>query len=271
HNFLAVHTASEISLEFIPKLLSRLDALSPKTSTIAHVRKTLLYLYIAIYYYKEIFIKSEPLIDRMLQDSDYTPDFKTLLEEIQFNPLTQKIEIEKDTLLDIKREFVSNMLELSSELIGGEEELISVFLAMFLEDKPITQDEIMIVTRSNRTKVSQALSKMEELNIVKIIKKPGDRKKYYKGAPSIEQYGVGKLGRVQGYYAQIQMMMRKKFLPELEKVIVSEKKEIKEKNRLLRFFKENIFYYDVFIRFSTAMHTAMRAELQKVMIRLDDE
>ncbi len=265
HNFLAVMTASEISLSFIPNLLSRLDALSPQTSATAHIRKTLLYLYVAIYYYKETFAKVEPLIDRMLQDSDYIPDFSTLLQEIQFKLPPQEIETEDDTLLDIKRDFISNMLELSSELIGGEDELISVFLAMFLEDEPITQDELINITRSSRTKVSQALSKMEELKIVKIIKKPGERKKYYKGAASIEEYGVGKLGRVQGYYAQIQIMMRKKFLPELDNITVTEEGKKKEKDRLTQFFKDNIFYYSVFIRFSTAMHEAMRHELQKVM------
>ncbi|MFX1516823.1 MAG: hypothetical protein ACFFC6_10960 [Promethearchaeota archaeon] len=269
YNFLAVMTASEISLEFMPRLLSRLDALSPRTSAITHVWRTLLYLYVAIYYYSEIFTKCEPLIDQMLQNADFTPDFSSFLKEIQFNLSLPEIEANDDTLLDIKRYFITNMLELSSEIIGGEQELISVFLAMFLEDEPITQDEIMLVTRSNRTKVSQALSKMEELNVVKVIKKTGDRKKYYKGAPSLEDYGVGKLGRVQGYYTQIQMMMQKKFLPELVKITVTEEKEKKEKERLTKFFEENIFYYDVFIRFSTAMHTTMREELQKVMNRLN--
>ena len=265
HNFLAIMTASEISLSFIPNLLSRLDALSPQTSSIAYIRRTILYLYVAIYYYNETFAKVEPLIDRMLQEPDYVPDFSTLLKDIQFQLSTQELEIE-DTLLDIKRDFISNMLELSSELIGGENELISVFLAMFLEDEPITQDELITVTRSSRTKVSQALSKMEELNIVRIIKKPGKRKKYYKGvAVSLEEYGVGKLGRVQGYYAQIQMMMQKKFLPELENITITNESEKKEKERLTQFFKDNIFYYSVFIRFSTAMHEAMRLELQKVM------
>ena len=270
HNFLAVMTASEVSLEFIPKLISRLDALSPKTSAIAHVRRTLLYLYVAIFYYKEFFEKCEPLIDQMIQNSDYTPDFSNHLEEIHFELSLGEIDTKDDTLLDIKRSFITNMLELSSEIIGGEEELISIFLAMFLEKEPVTQDEIIKVTRSNRTKVSQAFSKMEELKVVKVIKKSGDRKKYYKGAPSLEEYGVGKLGRVQGYYTQIQMMMQKKFLPELENITVSNEKEKKEKDRLIQFFQENIFYYDVFIRFSTAMHTAMREKIGTIMIQLND-
>jgi DNA-binding transcriptional regulator GbsR (MarR family) len=265
HNFLAVMTASEISLSFIPSLLSRLDALSPQTSAIIYIRRTLLYLYIAIYYYKETFTKVEPLIDRMLQEPDYVPDFSAFLKAIHFELPPQELKIKDDTLLDIKRDFISNMIELSSELIGGEDELISVFLAMFLEDEPVTQDELITVTKSSRTKVSQALSKMEELKIVRITKKPGQRKKYYKGAASIEQYGVGKLGRVQGYYAQIQMMMQKKFLPELKSITVTEESDKTEKERLTKFFKDNIFYYDVFIRFSTAMHETMRVELKNAL------
>ena len=60
-------------------------------------------------------------------------------------------------------------------------------------------------------------------------------------------------------------MMQKKFLPELENITVTEESDKTEKERLTKFFKDNIFYYDVFIRFSTAMHETMRIELRKVM------
>jgi DNA-binding transcriptional regulator GbsR (MarR family) len=201
----------------------------------------------------------------MLKTPDNLPEFSTIVKEIQFAPKHQTSTLKTDSLLSIKRDFISNMLELSTELIGGENELISVFLALFLEDEPVTQDDLMNVTNSSRTKVSQALTMMEELNVVQIVKKPGDRKKYYKGASSMEEYGKGKLGRVQGYYTQIQMMMRKKFLPDLEKIEALQEEEKQEKERLKKFFEDNIYYYNIFIRFSTAMHEAIRDELQEVV------
>ncbi|MFX1285901.1 MAG: hypothetical protein ACFFB5_19825 [Promethearchaeota archaeon] len=265
HNFLAVMAASEMSLEFMPELIARLDRLSPQTPSISHIRSTLLYLYTAIYYYKEVFSKSEPFLNQMLEDPDFNPNFSTLLKEIHLPLISQEITPKEDTLLNIKQDFISNMINLSTELIGGNEDLISVFLAMFLEYEPVTQDELMGITKSNRTNVSQALSKMEELAVVQVVKKPGDRKKYYKGAANLETYGVGKLSRVQGYYTQIQMMMQKKFLPDLEKVNVIEEKDKTEKERLRKFFEDNIYYYRIFIKFSTALHEAMRTELRKVM------
>ena len=81
----------------------------------------------------------------------------------------------------------------------------------------------------------------------------------------MEEYGKGKLGRVQGYYTQIQMMMQKKFLPDLEKIEAQEEEEKQEKKRLKKFFEDNIYYYGIFIKFSTAMHEAIRDELQKVV------
>jgi len=263
-SFLSVMTASELSLEFIPELLSRLDALSPQSPSILHIRRVFVYLYTAIYYYKEVFGKSEDLLEQMLKNPDDLPEFSTIVKEIQFTPRHHVDVPEVDSLLSIKRDFISNMLELSTELIGGENELISVFLALFLENEPITQDDLMTVTDSSRTKVSQALTMMEELNVIQIVKKAGDRKKYYKGASSMEEYGKGKLGRVQGYYAQIQMMMQTKFLPDLEKIGALEEEEKQEKERLQKFFQDNIYYYSIFIRFSTAMHQSIGDELQKV-------
>lgn len=263
--FLTVTTASDLSMEFIPELLSRLDALSSQTESVLHIRRTLLYLYTAIHYYKEIFEKSEALLDRMFENSEFIPDFSSFLEEIKTTRRFQETVPKNDNLLDIKRIFISNMVKMSTDLIGGNEELIAVFLTLFLENEPVTQDEIMIVTKSNRTKVSQALTTMEDLKVVQVTKKTGDRKKYYKGATNIQTYGIGKLSRVQGYYTQIQTMMQKKFLADLEKRDVTEKRDKEEKKRLKEFFEKNIFYYNTFIKFSTAMHKATGDKLQKVI------
>lgn len=78
----------------------------------------------------------------------------------------------------------------------------------------------------------------------------------------IEDYGLGKLKRVQGHYAQIQMMMQKKFLPDLEKVTPTSIQDKLEKDRLNKFFKDNNTFFDIFLRFSNSMHTTVQDELR---------
>ena len=90
---------------------------------------------------------------------------------------------------------------------------------------------------------------------------PEDRKKYYRSKTSIEDYGLGKLKRVQGYYAQIQMRMQKKFLPDLEKIDPSSEQDKKDKGRLIEFFNDNISFFNIFIKFSSSIHTAVQKEL----------
>jgi hypothetical protein len=102
---------------------------------------------------------------------------------------------------------------------------------------------------------------MEDLKLIDVIKKQKDRKKYYKSKTTIEDYGLGKLKRVQGYYAQIQMMMKKKFLPDLDNIITSSEKDENEKKRLIEFCKDNISFFNIFIIFSSSMHTAIQKEL----------
>jgi len=58
------------------------------------------------------------------------------------------------------------------------------------------------------------------------------------------------------------MMMQKKFLPELEKLDLSSKQDEEEKERLIMFFNENILFFNVFIKFSSSMHTAVQKELK---------
>jgi DNA-binding transcriptional regulator GbsR (MarR family) len=256
-NFLVMMQATELSLDFIPSLISRLDGLPASSESISHIRETLIYFYSAVYYYNEIFGKTPELLDEILKDPDFDPNFSTLAKEVVIPPFQKYSIPENDTILHIKRTFISKMMNLSKELLGGNEELIATFLALILEYNPITQDEIIIISGSSRAQVSRALAMMEELKIVEISKKQGDRKKYYKSVTSLQDYGGGKLTRVLGYYKQIQIMMRTKFLPELEKTISKDENEEREKQKLKKFFEDNLYFFDVFTSFATSMHVAL--------------
>jgi len=267
-NFLIMMKATDLSLDFIPSLVTRLDALSASpasSASIAHMRETTVFFYSAVYYYNEILGKTPALLDRILKNPDFDPNFSALAKKVEIPPFQTISVPENDTLLDIKRAFIFNMMSLSSELLGGNEELIATFLVLILEYEPITQDEIMRISESSRSPVSRALGVMEELKIVQISKKPGDRKKYYKSVSKLQDYGGGKLTRVLGYYSQIQMMLRTKFLPDLEDIEPRKNEEIQEKEKIRKFFEENLYFFDIFISFSKSMHECLGEELKKYM------
>jgi DNA-binding transcriptional regulator GbsR (MarR family) len=264
-NFLLMTEATELSLDFIPPLVARLGALSDSSASIAHMRETIVFFYSAVYYYNEIFGKTPALLEEILKNPDIDLNLSALAKEVKVPPFQTYSIPESDNLLAIKQTFISSMMRLSSELLGGNEELIATFLALMLENEPITQNEIMKIGKSSRTQVSRALAMMEEVKIVEISKKPGDRKKYYKSASNLQDYGGGKLKRVLGYYSQIQMMMQTKFLPDLEKIDPNGKVEEQEKIKLKLFFEENLHFFDVFVSFSTSMHEALGKALKKHM------
>ncbi|MHA2247578.1 MAG: hypothetical protein ACXADY_21700 [Candidatus Hodarchaeales archaeon] len=261
-SFLVVADVSKMSIDFLPELINRLDAISPKTPSILHVKRFFIYLFAAIFFYEQIMKKSNDFLDEMFDDPDYEPNFSVLINKTQIILPSGETILNTDTFEQIKLDFITRLMNMSTELLGGNEELIAVFLALMLEKNPVTQDELIILTGASRSNVSRALSMMVDLKVLDIIKKQKDRKKYYKSKTSFEDYGLGKLKRVQGYYAQIQMMMQKKFLPDLEKIESFLEHDKKEKERLSNFFKDNVTFFNIFIKFSNAMHSAVQKELR---------
>jgi DNA-binding transcriptional regulator GbsR (MarR family) len=261
--FLVTSDASKLSMDFIPGFLDRLNDLSPQTPSITYVKRFLVYMYTATCYYERIMLKSDDFLDTMFDDPSYEPNFRELIDKITITIPEGGYIPSNDTSHQIKQEFIRKMTSLSTELLGGNEELISVFLALMLEKDPVTQDELINMTGSSRSNVSKVLTMMEELNILEVIRKPKIRKKYYKSNTTIEEYGLGKRKRVQSYYAQIQMMMQKKFLPDLEQIELISEEDKAEKDRLIIFFNENFNFFSIFIRYSNAMHTTVQKVLKE--------
>lgn len=196
------------------------------------------------------------------EDIEYMTGFSRSPKILSFFPEKGNIPSNDSSHL-IKLNFIRKMTNLSTELLGGNEELISVFLALMFEKDPVTQDEIINMTGSSRSNVSKVLTMMEELKVLDVIKKPKIRKKYYESKTTIEEYGLGKRKRVQGYYAQIRMMMEKKFLPDLEQIEHISEEDTAEKERLTRFFNENFNFFNIFIRYSNVMHTTVQKVLKE--------
>jgi len=80
---------------------------------------------------------------------------------------------------------------LAKSIIGTE---------LLMENRPLTQEEIEKATNIHRSIISDALKLLLEWKMVKLIKKPSDRKKYYMLVQSWDQRMINKL-RVNMRYA----------------------------------------------------------------------
>lgn len=88
---------------------------------------------------------------------------------------------------DIKREFI-NLMEKKHSGYLFPKKYFGVMMAIFVEQEPITQDRIVQLTKYSRTTISQML-KLVQINFqLRIIKKPGIRKKYYSIDLSIQDF-----------------------------------------------------------------------------------
>jgi hypothetical protein len=86
-----------------------------------------------------------------------------------------------------------------------------------------------------------------------VVKKPGDRKKYYKSILRLEGYGTQKFQIQRGGYGQIIKMIEGRFLPELMKIPGA----IAEKTKLEKFFQENVRAYGLIIQYISFLHDFM--------------
>jgi hypothetical protein len=196
-------------------------------------------------------------LERFFKEPGYTPrfteeDFEAMKRERPEPPAPGFKPVEGDSLLAIKRDYIRETLEKAAP-IGRRREIGAVSLALILSADPVTQEEIMEVTGYGRSTVSENLAKIEELNVLSVVKKPGDRKKYYRSVLRLEGYGTQKFKIQRGGYGQIIKMLEGRFLPELGKVPGASA----EKERLERFFQENLRAYGLITRYISFLHEFM--------------
>ena len=106
-NFLVMMKATELSLEFIPPLVARLEAIlesaasKKNTASIKHIRETMIFFYSAVYYYNEIFGKTPELLEKILKNPEFDPNFASLAREVKIPPFKPQSVPENDSLLKI--------------------------------------------------------------------------------------------------------------------------------------------------------------------------
>jgi DNA-binding transcriptional regulator GbsR (MarR family) len=255
--FTSATSASDFSGEICLEMLARLDALSLDNQEVRHMKTFLTYLLKVVGLIQDLLGYTGSHLERYFKEPGYTPhfteeDFATMKRESPEHPTTRIKPIEGDSLLAIKRDYIRETLEKAAP-IGRRREIGAVSLALILSSDPVTQEEVMEVTGYGRSTVSENLAKIEELNVLTVVKKPGDRKKYYRSTLRLEGYGTQKFQIQRGGYGQIIKMIEGRFLPELKKIPGA----ATEKKKLERFFRENLKAYGLILQYITFLHDFM--------------
>ena len=255
--FTSATAASDFSEEILHEMLARLDALGSETPEVIHVRKFFTYLLDVLILINDLLEYTRMHMERFSEDPDYVPKFTeeafAAIKREHPEPPTRRFKPRKnDTLLEMKREYIRETLEHASP-VGRRREIAAVSLALILSADPLTQEEIMEVTGYGRSTVSENLTKIEEMNVLNVVKKPGDRKKYYRSVLKLEGYGTQKFQIQRHGYGQIGRMIEERFLPELRKIPGTSP----GKERMERFFEENVRAYRLILEYISFLHDFM--------------
>ena len=124
-------------------------------------------------------------------------------------------------LLEIYKKFKSDYYQKYREnlTLGESQTMLAksiIGTELLMENRPLTQEEIESATNIHRSIISDALKLLLEWKMVKLIKKPSDRKKYYVLVQSWDQRMINKL-RVNMRYAFKVKEKMANFLKKIEK------------------------------------------------------
>ncbi|MHA2104544.1 MAG: hypothetical protein ACW981_14040 [Candidatus Hodarchaeales archaeon] len=238
----------DVSLEFVPPLLSRIRNLPQQNEELKHAKDFMTSFYQYNCIIKVIMNRYEDTLtayfentEKIMQFSDF---FEKDLTEINIDKIVSGSTIydKKDSLDNIKRDFINEMMKLGQGSSSGtNKEIAFAFLLLYIENNPITQDSVIKITKSRRAAVSEALSMLVRQNFAKVVKKENDRKKYYAPQQDLMTFMSARLQLSRHKINQIELVMNSRFIPELEKLDI----EKSEKEELLKFFYDTGHYHQI--------------------------
>jgi DNA-binding transcriptional regulator GbsR (MarR family) len=238
----------DLSLEFVPPLLSRIRKLPQQNEEISHAEKFMTFFYRYNCIIKVIMNRFEDILTVYFENSEKNNKFSEFFEkdliEVDINKIvSDSIIYEKmDSLDNIKRDFVNEMTKLGQGSSSGtNKELAFAFLLLYIEKNPITQDNVIKITKSRRAAVSEALSMLVRQNFANVVKKENDRKKYYAPQQDLMTFMSARLQLSRHKINQIELVMNSRFIPDLEKLEI----EKSEKEELMKFFYDTGHYHQI--------------------------
>jgi DNA-binding transcriptional regulator GbsR (MarR family) len=191
-------------------------------------------------------IRAESVFSQHILNSLENLDFiKTLMSPLKISPkFPERMEMDEELrriYTQIKDEYY-RLFRLN--LTSGESQVLIartiIGTELLLENRPLTQEDIQNATHFQRSIISDALNLLLDWNMVQMVKKTEDRKKYYIALQSWDSRMIGKLGLNIKYAITV----KQKITELIEKTNTIELKE--EKNMLYLFFQDLL---DVFTQY----------------------
>ncbi|UCG01986.1 MAG: hypothetical protein JSW11_20605 [Candidatus Heimdallarchaeota archaeon] len=253
---------TKFSLEQVPLLIHRLDSLSSQSSEILRLRRFLNeywelsnYFHFTVTYFQnnlEKFVKNPDSISQLIGNL-------SLNETKVFNfPGPKYNLISGDSLERIKKDFLEDQAASQSSSVGKKKELVMIGLLFFVEEKPLTQDYIIRITGYSRSTVSVTLKTLIRLNILQVIKKRKDRRKFYQLKYTLTENLFNTVKQFRYIFSNAKEIIQVQFQSYLEKF-----EENGEKEKLSTFLEENIRFFELFEDYTNACTYILEEFLSK--------
>jgi len=164
----------------------------------------------------------------------------TELEEPSLEPPSMD-EILSKRYIQFKNRFY-NKFRKNLTLANSQEEIARTIIGteLLLEKRPLTQEEIELATNLPRSTISTSLNQLLDWNMVRVIKKPGDRKNYYIILQSWDTRILNRFKINIRYIINIQEEISN-LIERVEKMTQND-----ERNRILHFLRDT---YDSYLQF----------------------
>ncbi len=182
-------------------------------------------------------------------DLKHSPEYEGFIQslrkppEMQISLTLQRIEDKQlsKTYIQLKEKFFKGFREnltsarsqtaIARTILGTE---------LFLENRPLTQEELERTTGFQRSIISDTLKLLVKMKMVQLIKKPGDRKNYYLMVQSWDTRTINRMRMNIGYAQEMKKVMR-------EFIEITQQIDTEEENKaLLVFFQEIHHCYEQF-------------------------
>ncbi len=191
-------------VDFIPPLIKEVEPYLQKHPRFSVFHQYLTQMYNSSITYMALLSNTTEELRNLLktgQEDDSTPlNQKRLRSLTQLNtapsasfsiePLTDQ------TLLEVYQYLKTTFYRLLKENITGSQAVLNRMIIgteLLLEQRPVTQQEIEVSTLLQRSTISDTLNTLLERQMVQLVKKPRDRKKYYQMIQSWETRMISRL------------------------------------------------------------------------------
>ncbi len=179
-------------------------------------------------------------------------DIDLLQPQIPDNELKTKYSEFKEQFYRLFREnliLAQSQTEIARVIVGTE---------LLLERRPLIQKEIQQATKFQRSTISESLKMLQERQMVQLLKKPGDRKKYYVMIQSWDRRTVTRI-KLNTYYASEVKSKIEDLLEQIKSIQKTSNEII-----LLSSFFEHLYnsytYFEQYFNFLERKYLSIRLE-----------